>query len=253
MAIGAPKLQDRSVLDGRARAPGRRVPRRSELAAATKWVLRSGRRKKADLYVVDLGEGPMLVKDFATKSPWYRLLGRIQTSRETRSYRRLQGESCVPALVGRIDRHALAVEEVPGELLAFAASRFREAERYLASLRAGVERLHELGIAHMDLRSRDNVLLRPDGEVVLVDLAGAIHLRPGSMLHRLFFRLLTLPDRAALLKWKWMIAPERLTDEERIAFDRFQSVRRLWPFNRKYVKAMRSGQPLSARRPSSRN
>ena len=250
MSIGALNLHEKATVPDRARAEGCRVPKRSEPAGATKWVLRSGRRKKADLIVVDLGEGPMLVKDFASKPLLYRFLGRIQTSREVRSYRRLRGETCVPALVGRIDRHAFAVEEVPGELLVYSASRFREADRYLARLEQRVARLHELGIAHMDLRSRDNVLLRSDGEIVLVDLAGAVHLRPGSFLHRLLFRLLTMPDRAALLKWKWMLAPDRLTAEERIRFDRFQLARRLWPFNRKYLKAMRAGQPLSARRPS---
>jgi hypothetical protein len=253
VSIGALKLHDKAAAPDRTRVEGRRVPKRSELDGATKWVLRSGRRKKADLFVVDLGEGPMLVKDFASKPPLYRFLGRIQTSREVRSYRRLRGESCVPALVGRIDRHAFAVEEVPGELLVYAPSRFREADRYLARLEQRVARLHELGIAHMDLRSRDNVLLRPDGEIVLVDLAGAVHVRPGSILHRLLFPLLTLPDRAALLKWKWMLAPDRLTEDERARFDRFQIARRLWPFNRKYVKAMRAGQPLSARRPSPRD
>ena len=59
-----------------------RVPRRDEIAGATVDVLKSGGASKADLYVVDLGQGPMVVKDFAAKSWWARLLGRFLIHRE---------------------------------------------------------------------------------------------------------------------------------------------------------------------------
>jgi len=62
------------------------------------------------------------------------------------------------------------------------------------------------------------------------------------------FPTIALPDRAALLKWKWMLAPDRLTEADWAEFDRFQRARRLWPFNRKYFKALESGRIAHAGR-----
>ncbi len=196
-------------------------------------VLKAGGNGKADLLLVDLGEGPMVLKDFFAKPWWARALGRIQIRRECRAYRWLGPVSGVPVFVGQVDPLALALEKVDGEQLAFAANRFAEGEALLARLRALIDRLHDAGLVHHDLRGRENVLERPDGELVVLDLAGAVCLRPGSLVHRLLFRRLALTDEAAFLKWKALLTPGRLTPEEERFLQRFRIWRSLWPFNRK--------------------
>ena len=196
-------------------------------------VLKAGGRSKADVLVVDVGDGPVVVKDFAAKPWWVRLLGRLQIGRECRAYRSLAGMDGVPAFVGRVDAHALAVERVEGEMLAFAESRFREGERHVERLRALVERMHAAGVYHQDLRGRENVLLRSGGEPVLLDLAGAVCLRPGGWAQRVLGPVLAMSDVSALLKWKALLTPGRLTPEEEAFLRRFRFWRSLWIFNRK--------------------
>ena len=77
------------------------------------------------------------------------------------------------------------------------------------------------------------MLVRPDGTLVLVDLAGAFCLRPGGWLQRLFGPALALSDESALLKWKALLAPGSFTEDEERFLRRFRFWRSLWIFNRK--------------------
>jgi hypothetical protein len=94
--------------------------------------------------------------------------------------------------------------------------------------------MHAAGVAHLDLRGRENVLVGDGGRIVIVDLAGAVRMRPGGLAHRLLFRWLTMLDESAFLKWKLLLTPDRLTPRERRFLARFRRfVRPLWPINRK--------------------
>lgn len=182
---------------------------------------------------MDSGFGIFVVKDFSAKPLATRILGRLQIAREAAAYRHLEGVEGVPRYHGRIDALAFAMERVEGSQLAFAPDRFERGAEYVAKLRALVDRIHAKGLAHNDLRGRENVLVRRDGSLAVVDLAAAVRMRPGGLAHRLFFPWLSAADEAAFLKWKTLLAPETLTEDDRAFQERFARWRRLWPFNRK--------------------
>jgi len=184
-----------------------RRPARSELDAAPKEYLTHGAPFKADVMVVDIGDGPMVVKDFAARAWWRRLIGRIEVWHECRAYAYLGAMPFFPAFLGCIDRDALAIEKVEGVALARAADRDQDRERYLAQLRSSMERLGELGFLHLDARSNKNVLLRADGQVVFIDLAGSFWIRPGRFGYRLLRRFIDLYYEANLIKWETLLAP----------------------------------------------
>lgn len=195
-------------------------------------MLEAGRSIKADLSCVDLGPGPLVVKDFAAKAAWVRAIGRVQIARECRAYRWLGPLPGLPRFIGRIDAYALAIEWIDGEPLDRAARGGDGAELY-ARLERIVERLHQRGLVHLDLRGRQNVLLGRDGEVYVLDLAGAVWLRPGGWPARLLARGLALADRAAMLKWKRLLDAGPLTESDRAFLRRWRWLRALWIFNRK--------------------
>jgi hypothetical protein len=213
-----------------------RCPRRDEIGPGTREVLVSGVGAKADVLVVNLEGRPVIVKDFAGRGLWVRWLGRLQIRREAAAYRWLQGVTGTPAFVGRIDPLALAIERIDGERLAFAARRPEDALRHVEELRTILDAIHARGVVHNDLRGRENVLLRRDGGLTVIDFAGSMRLRPGGIAHRLFFRLLAIADEAAFLKWKGMIAPGSYTREDEVFLRRFERWRVLWPFNLKRRK-----------------
>jgi len=203
-------------------------------------VIVSGQGGKADVFGVTIDGARLLVKDFAPRALWARILGRLQIAREAAAYEQLAGVSGVPAFVGRIDASALAIEWVDGERLAFAEIRPADAPALVAKLRAILDAIHARGVVHNDLRGRENVLLRHDGNLAVVDFAASLRLRPGGLAHTAFFRFFAMADEAAFLKWKGMIAPGSYTVEDRAFLARFERWRALWPFNPKRRKAGRA-------------
>jgi hypothetical protein len=197
----------------------------------------SGVGAKADVLVVGVDATAVIVKDFAPRSAWVRGLGRLQIRREVAAYRWLAGVPGVPGFVGRIDPLALAIERIEGERLAFAPLKPGDGPRHISELREILDAIHARGVIHNDLRGRENVLLRRDGGVAVIDFAAAIRLRPGGLAHRLFFRRLVLADEAAFLKWKGLIAPGTYTPVDEAFLRRFERWRSMWPFNPKRRKA----------------
>lgn len=207
---------------------------RERIAGGAVRILHRGGRDKADLLLVDLGQGPFVLKDFSAKGTLTRWLGRIQVARESAAYRRLAGVEGVPRFLGRVDPWSLAIEYVEGERLPDAP--IPNAGEILARLRALLDGLHRRGVVHNDLRSRENLLVDRGGRLFVVDLAGALHLEPGGWAHRMLFPALQAADEAAYLRWKERLAPGTLTSGERAAARRFARVRAFWPFNRKRRK-----------------
>jgi hypothetical protein len=207
------------------------IPGRRDLARAE--VLREGDPLKADLLRVDLDGCPVLVKDYGRKPWWARLLGRIQVAREYRAYRWLGAMEGIPRLVGRVDAFAVAVEWIDGERLAWAANRISDGPRHVARLREVIDRLHAAGLAHLDLRSNKNVLLRRDGAVIVVDFASAVRFRPGGLAHRAWFEMFRANDLSAYVKWKRTLEAGELTPDERSLLARHRRFRRWWFVNPK--------------------
>jgi hypothetical protein len=184
-----------------------RRPARSQLDASPKDYLTRGAPFKADVMVVDIGDGPMVVKDFAGRAWWRRLIGRVEVWHECRAYAYLGAMPFFPAFFGCIDRDALAIEKVEGVALARATDGASNRNDYLAQLRSAMERLGELGFLHLDARSNKNVLLRGDGQVVFIDLAGSFWIPPGRLGHRLLRRFIEIYYEANLIKWETLLAP----------------------------------------------
>ena len=183
------------------------LPTRSELDQATKEYLTRGAPFKADVTVVDVGNGPMVVKDYSQRSWWRRLIGRLEVDRECRAYSYLGPMPWFPAFIGRIDDDALAVEKIQGITLRFADDIDDKRGDYLGQLRTAMERLSNLGFLHLDARAYRNVLRRPDGRVVFIDLAGSFWIPPGRFGHRLLRRFIALYYEANIIKWETMLAP----------------------------------------------
>jgi len=211
--------------------PWSNLPRAGLGRLRERWLCRGG-PWKADLSLLRLGGEQAVLKDFSAKSPMVRFIGRAQVAREARVYHRLAGLPGVPALLARPSPESLLIAFVEGRRLSKergAADAALLAER----LQALVEEIHGRGVAHVDLRGRDNILVDPGRRLWVLDF-GASWLRgQGGVPRRWFFNLGCFIDRAAVLKWRLLLAPERVGPGERSRHESFRRLRRLWPFNLK--------------------
>lgn len=216
------------------------LPSRRELEARRTGYIVRGSWTKADLWTTVLPDGrDAVVKDFAAKNGLVRLWGRLQIAREVKFLRLLADLREVPRLFGRLDAVGLVMERLRGEPF-YLRHPGPEWRGDLLALRAALDAIQARGVVHNDLRGRENVWLREGGGIVVIDWAGALRLRPGTLRHRLLFGPLSAIDDSAYLKWKEMLDPESLTDADREQKRRFRRWRRLWPFNRKGVGWTRS-------------
>jgi len=209
------------------------APQRATLPAGlTVRVLKRGPWGKADILLLGEGETGMILKDFAEKRGPVRWFGSRQLRHERRALKRLQGIEGIPRLLGEIPPCGLLLQPMPGGPI----SRWRrrppeQIESMLERLEALVSRIHERGIAHLDLRKRDNILVSDDGRPGVIDFNASVLFRPGSLAARVVFPWLRRLDRAAILKWRSFLLPDRLTPSERRRHRRMSRLRRLWIFN----------------------
>ena len=175
---------------------------RAGFEARVERTLRRGGLGNPDVFLVRLDQRWVVVKDFAPRPFWLReSLGAWLTAREQKAYQALEDVDLVPRLLGRVDRHAFVLEYRPGRLLS-RSLRDELPDRFLDELERGVSEMHDLGVVHLDLSHRSNVLLGEDGRPVLLDFASAIRLAPMGRLGNPLFRWLARADYRALSKWR---------------------------------------------------
>ena len=94
---------------------------------------------------------------------------------------------------------------------AFTRDRAREPERFFPELKASIDAIHAVGVAHADLKEKNNVLETPDGRPVLIDFGAAIRLKSGfHPVNALMFRLGCRLDTQAYLRHKYGRHPEAM-------------------------------------------
>lgn len=201
-------------------------------ASLTVTVLKRGPWGKADVLRIAHASGEAILKDFSSKSAPVRWFGRRQLRRERRALRRLQGLLGVPAFLAEVPSCGLLMTKIDGEpITRWRAKPPGEIALMMERLSALVDRMHARGVAHLDLRKRDNILIGADGWPGVIDFNASVCFAAGTMRAALFFPILRRVDHAAVLKWKSFLLPQGLTPEEARRHRRMSRLRRFWIFN----------------------
>jgi predicted Ser/Thr protein kinase len=208
-------------------------PLETAAGGMTVEVLRHGGLFKADIRKLSHGADDLVLKDFSAKTWFVRLFGRRQIAHEMRALRRLAGLPGIPRCYGE-DRRAAGIltEHIVGETITrFCARDPGSTPALFERLAALVSAIHARGVAHLDLRKRDNILVAPGGQPWIIDFNASFCFDPGSAALRLLFPALRRVDEAAILKWKARLAPHLLTPEEARRHRWMSVLRRFWIFN----------------------
>ena len=160
-----------------------------------------GRGYQAEVRLYQGPFGRVVVKE-ARRWPLLGFVTMWSLRREHAVYERLDGVPGVPRCLGVIRGRCLVLEHIDGVSL-----RRRELEgplddAFFARLLETLEAMHRAGIAHGDLKRKDNVLVGPGGQPYVIDF-GIAAFADRSRLERLLFAAWRQMDLNAWLKLKY--------------------------------------------------
>lgn len=203
---------------------------RDFLEQTEKRFLLHGKKRQANVYVVEVNGVPVVVKDYADKGFFSRWYGGYTLWRELRNYIYLQQFDFVPRLIERIDRWAFAIEYVDGPTVAEMEG--QSAFCFLPEkLENAVLELHRNRFFHLDLRKRGNVMCR-DGKVVLIDFASSVQFSKWNPMYWLIGPIFRYVDISAVIKWRLFICPDSLSEMDLRFLRRYEWFRMLWFINK---------------------
>ncbi|QKK01729.1 MAG: hypothetical protein HND55_03075 [Pseudomonadota bacterium] len=197
------------------------------------------RSSQGQLLEVNAREGRFVVK-MPVGRRLAGMLWRHALRREHTAYRQLQGLPGFPRCHGLFDDRHLVIERIAGVPLRQAT--LLQRERFFANLQATITAMHQRGIAHGDLKNRDNIMVRADDQhPFIIDLGTAVVRKPGlhPFNHRLFDYLCRI-DRNAWIKLKYG------------GYDRVQPADRAW-LRRSLIERINSRLRRGRRRVQSRS
>jgi len=156
---------------------------------------------------------------------------------EYRVYQRLEGLIGIPRCYGLIDGRYLLLEYIEGSSFRAAQAQLRKNPEYFAQLWNLVHSMHARGVAHTDLKRKDNLMVRSDGSPCIIDFGTAIMRKPGyAPINHYIYRIAQQFDYNACIKLRHkgyqQLTPEeqlyyRRTPVERLTYPITQGVRRI--------------------------
>lgn len=159
-------------------------------------------------------------------------LRRWMLRREHAAYQRLQGIPGIPVCAGLGPDGELKLEFVDGDSLRNAGYGLADKPVFFNALRELVLSIHAAGVAHADMKRKDNILVGKDGQPWLIDFGSAV--LADSRGEGWLFRQACRMDLNAWFKIKYQFVHEtplaedreyfRPTKAEQIA----RALRRLW-------------------------
>jgi serine/threonine protein kinase len=154
--------------------------------------------------------GELVVKS-PHPNPFLAWFGRRAIRREARVYARLTGIPGVPASFGLARGDHLVLAHVEGSTLRQAAHTLENRERFFARLLETILAMHAAGVAHGDLKRKENTLVGPGERPCIIDFGIACVLGPAaSAWSRRRFELTRQVDLNAWIKLKHGTRPENL-------------------------------------------
>ena len=92
-------------------------------------------------------------------------------------FKKLENFSAVPKCYGLIDNQYLVLQYIPG--LPIRQSRPQDEAQYFEQMFLAIGQMHERGVAHMDLKKKDNLLVVDGVHPCMIDFGTAVIFQPG--------------------------------------------------------------------------
>jgi len=160
----------------------------------------------------------LIVKE-AMGSPLVRWFRRWMIRREFAVYQRLAGIDGIPRCFGLSDDRLL-LEFIDSHPLRLSAGEVENRDGFFTALLEILQAIHRAGVAHSDMKRKDNILVTPDGRPYLIDFGSAV-LRPDSprSWRHWIFRQACQIDLNAWVKHKYLAQYDTVSAEDSPYYD----------------------------------
>ncbi|MDX1460617.1 MAG: hypothetical protein R3348_06120 [Xanthomonadales bacterium] len=139
---------------------------------------------------------------------------RATLQREARAYQRLDGVQGVPRFVGFPDQRYLVLEFVRG--MPYREADIADREAWFDELLSIIRECHRRGVAHGDLKSKSNLMVRDDGRPCMIDFGTTVIRKDGfAPINNRVFAYVRQLDLNAWVKHKYRGRYEDATARDR--------------------------------------
>lgn len=144
-----------------------------------------------------------------------RLLGLAALRREQQIYERIEGVAGIPKSFGLLDDRYLVLESITGPSLRDHERHLQNRERFFADLYETIAAMHAAGVAHGDLKRKDNVLVGPGERPYIIDFGVAsLRKHPARNWNSMRFAWFVQLDVNAWVKLKYRRNMSELSPED---------------------------------------
>jgi serine/threonine protein kinase len=155
--------------------------------------------------------------------------------REARALKRLSDLEGVPSFLGYPDGNSIAMEYLEGTILREVSSA-RIKPAYFEQLEALIDEIHHREIVHSDLKKKENLMISPDGNPIVIDFGTHFVRKKGFRpLNNFLYDQFRQMDLNAISKLKEKFCPEEVTDVDRRRLNSPTFLERADQFRRDYL------------------
>jgi len=148
-----------------------------------------------------------------------KLIRRIMLRNEFRVYSKLSAVHGIPKCYGFLKNRYLVLKFIDG--VSIKEARISDRELFFANLIDLIKDLHKAGVAHSDLKKKDNLLVVNGQTPCVIDFGVAIIRKPGfAPVNHFLYNIARKFDFNAWAKLKYNNKLENITDEDRKYYNR---------------------------------
>jgi len=148
-----------------------------------------------------------------------RPLNRALLRHEYRIYQKLAGMTAVPHCYGMANNECLVLEFIEGQTIR--QQRPATDSDFYNKLLAAIREMHTRGVAHFDLKRKENLLVTADERPVIIDFGVAVYRKGGlHLLNRYLFNLALKFDYNAYARHKYNRRMEHISEQDRAYYNK---------------------------------
>ncbi|MDC0185858.1 AarF/UbiB family protein [Gammaproteobacteria bacterium] len=160
-------------------------------------------------------DGVQLVIKKANKQSF--ILGRLNQNslhHEYKIYKQLKDLEGIPKCYGLTEKGDLILEYIDGQTYRESQYELEGKDEFFNQLLILIQKMHNLGVSHGDLKRKDNIFVDENKKPYLIDFGTAISSKTNNIVKRMFFQFLKKTDLNAWIKHKYRRNYENISQED---------------------------------------